>query len=235
MKYLINYADISFYKAQVLNSISGISAGFDSIIQYKKHNIAKDFSWAYSTILNHKRGAGYWLWKPYFILKTLQSTSKDDIIFYSDSGAQFVKKMDPIFQKIEKSEKGVIVFKMSGHHKENEYCRKHVAEEVVNCDAEIMESDQNMASFVGVRNCETSIDVIKQWLNLCTKEHLIMDMPPQENEFQMFKDHRHDQTLLSLLSKKLNLETATDPSQWGLIHKQTTEEDYFINHHRSRE
>ena len=105
MKYLINYADIGFYKAQGVNSISGIAAGFDSVIQYKKHDIEKDFSLAHSKILNHKRGAGYWLWKPYFILKTLQNTSEGDIIFYSDSGAQFVKKMDPIFQRIEKSEK----------------------------------------------------------------------------------------------------------------------------------
>jgi hypothetical protein len=124
---------------------------------------------------------------------------------------------------------------MSGHHKENEYCRKQVAQEVVGCDKKIMESDQNMASFVGVCNCVDSIDIISQWLNLCKKEHLIMDSPPQGGEFSMFKTHRHDQTLLSLLSKKLNLDTVADPSQWGVIHGQTTEKDYFIDHHRSKE
>jgi hypothetical protein len=235
MKYLINYADGGFRKAQALNSISGISAGFDAIIQYKKNDIDKNFLKENSKILSQKRGAGYWLWKPYFIWRTLKNTNEGDTIFYSDSGAQFIKHMNPIFEKIEKSDRGVVIFKMSGHHKENEYCRKQVAEEVVNCDKEIMESDQRMASFVGVRNCVDSIAIICKWLNLCTKEHLILDVPPEDNEFSVFKDHRHDQSLLSLLSKKLNLETATDPSQWGLIHKQTTEEDYFINHHRSKQ
>ena len=235
MKHLINYADLGFKQSQKENSISGILAGFDSVIQYGKTDIDETFAKNNSKILNEKRGAGYWLWKPYIILETLKNTKKGDLVFYCDSGSQFIKDMTPIFEKIYNADRGIIVFEMSGHHKENEYCRKHVAEEVVGCDKNIIESDQNMASFVGVHNCEASIDIINQWLNLCTKEHLIMDKPPQQNEFEAFKDHRHDQTILSLLSKKLNLETATDPSQWGLIHKQTTEEDYFINHHRSRQ
>tara|TARA_R100000008_G_C3585825_1_gene172184 strand:- start:6 stop:713 length:708 start_codon:yes stop_codon:yes gene_type:complete len=235
MKYLINYADLGFKEAQKINSTSGIVCGFDSVIQYSKPNIDKKFLEENFKILDQKRGAGYWLWKPYFILKTLRNTNEGDIIFYSDSGAQFIKHMNPIFEKIEKSDRGVLIFRLPGHHKENEYCRKQVAEEVVNCDKEIMESDQHMASFVGLRNCVDSIAIICKWLNLCTKEHLITDMPPQEDEFPMFKDHRHDQSLLSLLSKKLNLETAPDPSQWGLVHKQTTEEDHFIYHHRNRQ
>lgn len=235
MKYLINYANKGFYKSQKLNSISGISAGFDSVIQYKEKDIDSKFLEKNNKILNQIRGAGYWLWKPYFIWETLKNTDDGDIIFYADSGSRFIKQIDPILEKIKKSNKGVSVFEMSGNHKENEYCRKQVAQEVVGCDKSIMESDQNMASFVGIRNCAESKDIIYKWLILCEKEHLITDLPVQEDEFPMFKGHRHDQTLLSLLSKKLNLDTIADPSQWGLVHKQTTEEDHFIDHHRSRE
>ncbi len=235
MKYLINYANKGFYKSQKMNSISGISAGFDSVIQYREKDIDNEFAKKNHKILDQIRGAGYWLWKPYFIYETLKKTNNGDIIFYSDSGAKFIKLIEPILKKIEVANNGVAVFEMSGHHKENEYCRKQVAQEVVGCDENIISSDQNMASFVGVRNCPEAVDIIYQWLSLCQKEHLIIDLPPQEDEFPMFKEHRHDQTLLSLLSKKLNLDTITDPSQWGLIQKQTTQEDYFIDHHRGRE
>ena len=34
-----------------------------------------------------------------------------------------------------------------------------------------------------------------------------------------FKDHRHDQSILSLLAKKHNVEMFRDPSQWGNPHK----------------
>ena len=234
MNILINYANKGFYKSQKINSISGIHAGFDSVIQYRKKDIESSFFQKNHSILNKHRGAGYWLWKPYFIYKTLQTTNEGDIIFYSDSGAEFIKEIDPILKKIEIADNGVAVFEMSGFHKENEYCRKQVARQVVDCDEDIMQSDQNMASFVGIRNCAKAVDIIYQWLSLCQKEHLITDLPPQEDEFPMFKDHRHDQSLLSLLSKKLNLDTITDPSQWGLVHNQTEEKDFFIYHHRRR-
>ena len=234
MKYLINYADGGFYESRAFNSISGIQAGFDAVIQYRRKDISEDFLKANERILNEKRGAGYWLWKPYFIWKTLRDTDEGDIIFYSDSGAKFIRHLHQIFEKIRHADRGILAFEMSGHHKENEYCRKQVAEEVVCCEEEIIKSDQRMASFIGVRNCEESFNVIDQWERLCTKEHLILDLPPQEGEFETFKEHRHDQALWSLLSKKLKLETAPDPSQWGITHKQTSKEDYFIHHHREK-
>tara|TARA_R110002051_G_scaffold325548_2_gene428797 strand:+ start:287 stop:994 length:708 start_codon:yes stop_codon:yes gene_type:complete len=232
MKYLINYADGGFHNSRVMNSITGLQAGFDSVLQYNKTDISEHFFEANKSILTEKRGAGYWLWKPYFILKTLQNSSENDIVFYSDSGAKFIKHMEPLFRRIKDHPKGVVVFEMSGHHKENEYSRKSVIEEVAGLQKQIAESDQRMASFIGLRNCSDSCEIIEKWLNLCTNKHLILDLPRQSNEFETFKDHRHDQSLWSLLTKKLKLEAAPDPSQWGLMHKQTTEKDVFIDHHR---
>ena len=232
MKYLINYADGGFKESRLLNSITGIQAGFDAVIQYQKKDIGETFASLNKNILSKKRGAGYWLWKPYFIFRALQNSCVGDIVFYSDSGAKFIKPMEPLFKKIKASSHGILPFEMSGHHKENEYCRKSVIEEVVGHDEEITQSDQRMASFIGVYNCEESLGIIKEWLRLCVKEHLILDLPPQGDEFETFKDHRHDQALWSLLTKKLKIETAPDPSQWGLTHEQTTEEDFFIHHHR---
>jgi hypothetical protein len=91
MKYLINYANKGFYKSQKMNSISGISAGFDSVIQYREKDIDDKFAKKNYKILDQIRGAGYWLWKPYFIYETFKKTNDGDIIFYSDSGAKFIK------------------------------------------------------------------------------------------------------------------------------------------------
>ena len=68
MNYLINYADQAFFQSRALNSISGIQAGFDSVIQYQKKDMSSDFLSENKEILSKRRGAGYWLWKPYFIL-----------------------------------------------------------------------------------------------------------------------------------------------------------------------
>ena len=68
---LINYADRGFFKAQKLNSESGLEHGFDRVINYCRKDIDSDFLNKNEYILNKVRGAGYWLWKPYIILNVL--------------------------------------------------------------------------------------------------------------------------------------------------------------------
>ena len=62
---------------------------FDQNHHYKPDDIEKSFYIENKKILDLPRGAGYWLWKPYFILKTMEKINDGDIIFYLDSGDYF--------------------------------------------------------------------------------------------------------------------------------------------------
>ena len=42
-------------------------------------------------MLNNHRGYGYWIWKPYIILKTLESMNENDILVYTDAGCTLNK------------------------------------------------------------------------------------------------------------------------------------------------
>jgi|15BtaG_2_1085339.scaffolds.fasta_scaffold01540_6 hypothetical protein len=234
MKYLINYADLGFYNSRTANSISGIQAGFDAVIQYKKEDIDSLFYEKNKHILSQRRGAGYWLWKPYIIYKTLKRVDEGDVVFYSDAGSRFIKKIDSIFEAIENEEFGVIAFEMAGSHKENEYCRKSVVKKILGEVESVYNTDQRMASFVVTRKCDSSLKKIETWLNLCQETDIILDKPLEDQEFKEFKDHRHDQAIWSLLTKKLNILTLPDPTQWGIAHGQTKESDFFIEHHRKK-
>ena len=101
MNYLINYADLAFYESRKQNSLSGIEMGFDAVIQYKKEHIDEEFLTKNELILSRQRGAGYWLWKPYFIAKTLREVQEGDIVFYSDAGSRFInpKPLDLIIKR----------------------------------------------------------------------------------------------------------------------------------------
>jgi len=233
MKYLINYADLGFFNSRLTNTITGIQAGFDAVIQYKKEDIDASFYEKNEHILSQRRGAGYWLWKPYIIHKTLEMVSDGDIVFYSDAGSKFIKKADPIFSALQ-NEMGAVAFKMAGNHKENEYCRKSVVQQVLGETESVLNTDQNMASFIGTRKCESSLEIIKTWLDLCQNSDLILDKPSGAEEFLDFKDHRHDQALWSLLTKKMSIPVLPDPTQWGIHHGQTKESDFFIEHHRKK-
>ena len=127
---LVNYADRGFVKSQKLNSDSGLLHGFDRVINYTNKNIDNDFYKNNSKILSQTKGAGYWLWKPYIILKTLNCVNENSIIFYCDSGAEFIKNMTPIFEQIQKANRGILIFKLSGHHKEKNYTRKEFIQKI---------------------------------------------------------------------------------------------------------
>jgi hypothetical protein len=232
---LINFAHRFFAESRAYNSETGLKvAGFDNVIEYKMSDIDAEFYSKNKHILEQEKGAGYWLWKPYVIYKTLQQMNESDILFYSDAGSFFIRNLQPLFDRIKKEPLGLAAFQLTGHHKENEYTRKSVVK-AMGFDPEIVgPTDQIMASFVIARKCDFAIDVIQKWLHVCQDADMITDTEAQQDEFPQFKDHRWDQSLWSLLVKKLNVPVYPDPSQWGLTHQQTTEKDCFIHHHRKR-
>jgi hypothetical protein len=106
MKILINYADEKYKKAQKLNTWTGLHiAKFDKVYSYGPDNIDEDFYNKNKTILSQKRGNGLWLWKPYFIYKTLLECRDGDIIFYCDSGSFFIRKIQYLLNSLGKDQR----------------------------------------------------------------------------------------------------------------------------------
>jgi len=48
------------------------------------------------TIMRQRRGAGYWLWKPYIILDVLEQVPDGTIVLYSDAGASYISNPAPL-------------------------------------------------------------------------------------------------------------------------------------------
>ena len=91
MKILLNYADGKYFEAQQKNCLSGMFSGFNVVYKMSRNEIDASFLSRNEEILNQKRGAGYWLWKPYFINRILTELSESDVLFYSDSGSVFIR------------------------------------------------------------------------------------------------------------------------------------------------
>src|SRR6266568_1851483 len=97
MKLLINYANNIFQESQKLNTKTGKEIGlFDEVISYSPLDIDKNFLDKNKNVLKQKRGNGYWLWKPYFIKRGLETLKDGDFLFYCDSGSFFIKPITPL-------------------------------------------------------------------------------------------------------------------------------------------
>ena len=239
MKILINYANLNHFASQRRNSISGEDiARFDRVIEYGINDIDKEFKERNHNILSRLKGAGYWLWKPYIILKTLQEAELDDFVFYSDAGAEFIAPIDPLIELCRNDERGIILFH-SDPVKENKECHSCKRDVFVIIDADKDKYTQTiplLASFQLYKVSQYSISFVKAYLGYCEDERLLLDTPNISglNNYNGFKFHRHDQSILSVLSKKWDIKSYRDPSQFGNPYIKP-EDGYgqIINHTRS--
>lgn len=218
--------------------------GFDKVIEYSPNDIDCEFKKDNKDILAHERGNGLWLWKPYFILKTLETVEDDDTVFYCDSAAFFVRSANAVFEVLKNQDIWISTLPLI----EKQFTQPSTFE-VMKCGEErYYETPQFSGSFIAFRKSRWSLNFVKEWLKYCCNAD-ILDCDPQKEsvirkQHPYFISHREDQSIISLLAKKNNIKGYQDPSQYAIfpekyvrgksIAKFYNKHDYkpFIVHHR---
>ncbi len=221
MKVLINYANHRFKCSQKLNTKTGLKyGGFDKVITYSHEDIEKDFYEQNKKILGQRRGNGYWLWKPYFIKKTLEQLNPGDFLFYCDAGAYFINPIDPLIEISLEHNLDILSFE---HFERFEYeWTKRDAFILMDCDTpDYTESRQRLSSFSLWRKSVFTMDFLNEFLKFAKDERILTDIDNKCGypNYKNFKENRHDQSIFSLLTKKYNLQSFRDPSQMGNKYK----------------
>ncbi len=234
-KILINYANNAYYNSQENNAKTGLEiGGFTDYIKYSISNIDNEFILQNKEILQQQKGAGYWLWKPYIILKTLENMSEDDILFYCDSGVSFISSFEEyLFDLCLNDEKGLILFN-GGHI--NKYFTKRDCFYYMSCDEKkYIDGVHLTATFQLCRKTDFVINFYKEHLKFAQDKRIITDVNNEcglEN-YKEFICHRHDQSILTNLQIKYDVKKIEDISQYGNL---VREKEYkqLVDHHRDR-
>lgn len=206
--------------------------GLNEVLSYNDRWLKKTLFYKKNLkILDQKRGAGFWLWKPYVILDAMESLNFGDVLVYTDSGLLFINKIN-YFDKI-LCETDIVLFKNDNHI--NSTWTKRDCFFYMGLDTEEYHNGQQVAAtYMLFRKSEYSISFIKEWLFFATDSRIITDSNNEcgLNNFNDFIDHRHDQSVLSLLAIKHKLELFRDPSQWGNQYKLATFKvtNEFVHH-----
>jgi hypothetical protein len=211
----INYADCKFKKSQNFAlRAAKIFGGFDNVYGYGKINIDKKFYDKYKSILNAKRGGGYWLWKAYVVREALKNLKDGDILFYCDSGGFFVKSVAILNDVLIKSGQSVMGFELPLIE---EQWTKGELFKAMDCDQEFYRhSNQIMSTLFMLKKDSTSIRFIEDYYNYCCdKINITDDNISGFIQSNIFIDHRHDQSVFSLLYKKYGFIPFKDPTQRG--------------------
>tara|TARA_X000000368_G_C23031108_1_gene712604 strand:+ start:204 stop:1010 length:807 start_codon:yes stop_codon:yes gene_type:complete len=208
----INYSNDAYLKSRKLNSFTAKFFGrVNKVISYGPNDIDKEFKDKYSETLSAKRGNGYWLWKPYFIKKTLSTINEGDYLIYSDSGMCYIRKIDDLILKMNKAKQDIFLTELP--LLEIQFTHPEVLKRL-NGD-KFKFTNQIQANVLIFKKTEFSIKFINDWLSLCQdKNFLIANNYKNINE-NLFISHREDQSILSLLAKKNGIRPFMDVSDYG--------------------
>lgn len=185
---------------------------FDQIHVYSENDIDKTFWEKHKTFIqNNKRGFGYWIWKPQIILQTLQKMNDNDILLYCDSGCSLNKEgltiLKHYIEMVKNHHLGLLCFQLSMEHIEKRWNKYDTIETVLGSKFEekfktIISSPQCESGMIFIRKTSETVNIIKEWLSYCEHYELIDDSPSLKFSFKEFTEHRHDQSVWSLLVKK---------------------------------
>lgn len=214
MKVAINYSDSRFERNRRWNTMTAkLFGGVDKVVEYSPSDIDLEFYEKNSKVLNQSRGGGYWLWKPYFIAKTLSDLSDGDYLFYSDSGSIYINCIDHLIETVETNGDDIMLYESPLIERQwsNSYLIKNMGLE----SSHQLNENQIIGGFILLKKTSRSIEFIRNYLELCQKDGLLTDEMTLENEEAI--EHRHDQSILSLLAKINKIKPYRDPSDYGLF------------------
>lgn len=214
-KYLVSCATEEFYKKQKMLNESALKFGIDKTFPYIDKDIEKTgFYKNNKMILDQKKapGYGYSIWKPHIILDVMKKIKRGDILFYVDSGAEIISNVQPLVDLCKKN-KGILLFNAVNI---NKYWTKRDCFVAMKCDSKkYWNASQVMGGYqVYIKNAR-SVKFLKEDLKYVQISHLIDDTPSTLPNFNGFKRHRHDQSVLTNLAVKYGVKTFRNPSQGG--------------------
>lgn len=221
----INYANYRYKKSQLLNKKTAYKWGADKVICYDPSDIDESFYEKNKKIFEAERGDGFFLWKPYIIEKTLDKVEYGDYIIYADSGCIYENKIGYLLTIMEKENMDIMTFSLENDRKER-FFTKRDALIIMDCDSpEYLDTPQSCATYVLIRKSPFSQKFISEWLGYAQDIRVISgyDNVLGYDNYDGFVEHRHDQSILSLLSKKYGLKRFRDPSQYGVNYRYENE------------
>lgn len=182
---------------------------FDNIEVYNQLRLEQTEFWQNhgNFCQENPRGYGYWIWKPWLIRKTIESISDDDILVYADSGCTIntncpKEYFDEIIKNLCETPLGIYCHELSSCQ-EYKYTKPETIVALAADDK--LDTPQIMATILFIRKCEASLKFIDKWFEWCIKNNYIYINDLYNIQYDVpenFVDHRHDQSIFSILVKK---------------------------------
>jgi hypothetical protein len=209
---LVSYATRDYRANQWRNARTARRVGgLDEVWRLGPADLDPEFRRRNAEVLAAPRGAGYWLWKPYVVVRSLERLAPGDVLFYCDAASHFRSSAQPLIDLCLRQD--VVPFELP--YLERAWTKRD-AFVLLGCDEPAFaETPQRLASFALFRKTSAACDLAARWLEAAQDPRILTDAPNVCGlpNHPGFVDHRHDQSIFSLLTKRAGYPSHRDPSR----------------------
>ena len=176
---------------------------FSSTVSYNKAFLEDFLDRSVIDLMSTRhRGFGYWVWKPLLIKQLLRDVVKEnEILVYTDAGTELNFNVISSIRFRKVASKTEVQPVLAFRTKEPEFrFTKRKCLEILNNEFEIY-TNQIEATTLFVRNVDASRKFVDEWVNIGISQNFSLIDDSLSDEVPEFIDHRHDQSIFSILYK----------------------------------
>lgn len=232
--HLVTFATDDMSRSADLCELSARRSGVSDAWQWRwKELRSAPFFESNKELFSQPRGVGFWAWKPYVILNAI-STGQRDYIAYADAGVEFINSVNYIIDRMDqdiflfgnnwdhahwcKRDTMEAVWPWWNRGRNLNTDADRIVNVFVGSDPQRREistrelawerlGKQAQASVIFFRVSDYTRAFVKEWLDWCLFEggRLIDDSPSRLPNHPEFREHRHDQSILTTLAYREGL------------------------------
>lgn len=210
----VSYAHGCCGKSLKKNQQQALKVGVDEARAYGKADLGPAWAERNDLILSQKKGAGWWLWKPHLILKTLRDPAvpwNRGVVLWVDAGNFLHANPRPL---LESSLQGsdVVALRLKWCLEADWTSIASLRTMNVSDNYAMVDRPQLGAYFLAFRKTKVSIAFVEEWLRLSEDPVALLGSAAnqlvgssagkQEDEVPSFNSHQADQSVFSILYKR---------------------------------
>lgn len=151
----------------------------------------------------HKRGFGWYAWKPYILWHALSMVEDGDVVLYTDADTFPIAPLDVLFRTC-RTDGGMMLF-ASENHLQHEWCKRDCY--FVMSRARFTNAEAGVARFMLFQKGPwRTTQFLMEWLTYCVNP-LATTLDPSISgpELEGFIEHRAEQAILTNLAHKYGI------------------------------
>ena len=214
--------------------------GADEVIVYRERDVEPWFREHPDLLRGQTRGYGWWSWKPWCILDAMRRWSMPgDAVIYCDAAMTVEAPLRPYAQ----AARHALLFRLGGWaakgYRNRGWTKRDTFAMMGVADDAHREAAQLNAAVQVYRHTPRATAFLERYREWCGRREVIDDARALE-DYPGYVDHRHDQSILSLLAVGCeDVALARDPTQHGAGDPEGQDDPPLppgplLDHHRAR-